>query len=176
MILKQPSPIEFLASISIKMTKKLILMRHGEAEIGAGYQKDFDRKLGATGIYRLQRLNKVLVERDFSFDLIIKSPSRRTMETAKIIAENLIVMEAHVMDSIYESSVDNLLDIIQGLPDQYEQVIVIGHNPSLTALLAYLTGDFHLSLSPGMMAVLSFDLPEWKMLSKGTGYLNEVLQ
>lgn len=151
-------------------------MRHGEAEIGTGYQKDFDRKLSPNGIYKLQRLIKVLKERDFQLDLMIKSPSRRTMDTAKILLENLKVAQQQVRDSIYESTVDNLLENVQDLPDHYERVIIIGHNPSLTALLAYLTNDLNVSLSPGMMAVLSFDLPEWKMLSKGTGYLNEVLQ
>ena len=151
-------------------------MRHGEAEIGAGYQRDFDRKLSQTGLYKLQRLNKVLGERKFQLDLMIKSPSHRTMETARIITESLEVKEQQIHESIYESSVDNLLDLIHSLPEQYAEVMIIGHNPSLTSLLAYLTDDFNLSLSPGMMAVLSFDLPEWKMLSKGTGYLNEVLQ
>ena len=151
-------------------------MRHGEAEIGAGYQRDFDRKLSPAGSYKLQRLNKVLEERQFHPGLLIKSPSRRTMETASIITQSLEVKEQQIHESVYESSVENLLDLIQSLPEQYREVMIIGHNPSLTSLLAYLTGDFNLSLSPGMMAVLSFDLPEWKMLSKGTGYLNEVLQ
>lgn len=176
MILRQLLAGVFLASITIKMGKKLILMRHGEAEIGAGYQSDFDRKLSATGKYRLQRLSKVLGERKFQLDLLIKSPSRRTMETASILLQNLEVKEQQIQETIYESSVDNLLDLIQSLPDQYAEVLIIGHNPSLTSLLAYLTGDSILSLSPGMMAIVSFDLAEWAMLSKGTGYLNEVLQ
>lgn len=158
------------------MIKKLILMRHGEAETGTGYQKDFDRKLSPAGIYKLQRLNNVLQQRNFKLSLLIKSPSRRTMDTARIITEKLQVAEQQVQNTIYDSSVDNLLDILQRLPDESGEVMIIGHNPSLTALLAYLTNDFNLSLAPGMMAVLSFDLPEWKMLSKGTGYLNEVLQ
>lgn len=151
-------------------------MRHGEAETGAGYQRDFDRKLSPAGSYKLQRLAKVLEERQLQLGLLIKSPSYRTMETASIITQSLYVKEQQIHESIYESSVDTLLDLIQTLPEQHAEVMIIGHNPSLTSLLAYLTGDFDLSLSPGMMAVLSFDLPEWKMLSKGTGYLNEVLQ
>ncbi len=151
-------------------------MRHGEAAIGTGYQKDFDRTLTATGRYKLQRLNKVLEERKFELDLLIKSPSSRTMETASIITQSIEVREQQVQESIYESSVDSLLDMIQSLPGRYGQVMIVGHNPSLTSLLSYLTADLNLSLSPGMMAVLSFDLPEWEMISKGTGYLNEVLQ
>jgi phosphohistidine phosphatase len=176
MILSYIPPSVFLASILIHMSKKLILMRHGEAEIGAGYQRDFDRKLSPVGTYKLQRLNKVLEERKFHLDLLLKSPSRRTMETASVITQSLEVKEQQIHSSIYESSVDTLLGLIQGLPEQNVEVMIIGHNPSLTSLLAYLTNDFNLSLSPGMMAVVSFDLPEWKMLSKGTGYLNEVLQ
>ncbi|HLT05954.1 MAG TPA: histidine phosphatase family protein [Cyclobacteriaceae bacterium] len=158
------------------MTKKLILMRHGEAEIGAGYQQDFERQLTTSGILKLERLNMVLVERLFQIDLLLISPSQRTLETAKIITKDLNIGAQQTEASIYESSVDNLLDLINKLPEQYQEVMVVGHNPSLTSLLAYLTGDFNLSLLPGMMAILSFDLPEWELLSKGTGQLNEVLQ
>lgn len=158
------------------MAKKLLLMRHGETEIGIGYGGDMNRKLSGTGIDKLKRLNRVLQERNTQFDLILKGPAQRTMQTADFIASSLPVKEERMEASIYESTLQNLLELVNQLPDTCGNVLIIGHNPGISSLLAYLTDDFQLPLLPGMMAVITFDLPEWKMLSKGTGNLDEVLQ
>lgn len=151
-------------------------MRHGEAETGMGYRKDFDRKLTPHGINKLQRLNTLLESRAIQFDLLIKSPAQRAMETAELLSSHLAHADLITNDKIYEGSVETLLEIIEELPDQYQNVLLVGHNPSLTSLLLYLTNDFNFAMLPGMMAVVTFHLSDWKALSRGTGYLNEVLQ
>ena len=158
------------------MVKKLTLMRHGEAETGIGRQGDFERPITGNGIIKLQRLNHVLKQKEISFDLLLKSPALRAMQTAQLISKNIIVDEEIVEAAIYENSVDILLEIIQLLPHRFENILLVGHNPGISALLVYLVGDFNLSLIPGMMAVITFDFPDWKMLSRGTGSLVEVLQ
>ncbi|MEX2591167.1 MAG: histidine phosphatase family protein [Anditalea sp.] len=151
-------------------------MRHGETNPGIGYNDDFNRKLSDKGINKLKRLNEVLQKKGAQFDLLIKSPALRTKQTAELISDNLKVKEQKIEEDIYESSLENLLEVINHLPDHFGNVLMVGHNPGINSLLAYLTNDFHISLLPGMMADVTFDLPEWKMLSKGSGCLNEVLQ
>lgn len=157
------------------MVKKLTLIRHGEAETGIGSQGDFKRAITGNGIFKLQRLNHVLKQKQTSFDLLLKSPALRAMQTAQLISNNLIIDEEIIEDAIYDSSVDTLLELIQLVPNRFENVLLVGHNPGISALLVYLVDDFNLSLLPGMMAVLTFDLPDWRMLSRGTGNLVEVL-
>ena len=151
-------------------------MRHAEAETGMGYERDFDRKLTAQGISKLHRLNKVLTEKNIQYDLLIKSPAQRTMQTAQVISAGLPVAEELVKTTVYESSLEKLLEIILALPDPLEHVLLVGHNPSISALLMYLADDFNVSLTTGMMAVITFDLPAWNMITKGSGSLSEVLQ
>ena len=151
-------------------------MRYAEAETGMGYERDFDRKLTAQGISKLHRLNKVLTEKNIQYDLLIKSPAQRTMQTAQVISAGLPVAEELVKTTVYESSLEKLLEIILALPDPLEHVLLVGHNPSISALLMYLADDFNVSLTTGMMAVLTFDLPAWNMITKGSGSLSEVLQ
>ncbi len=158
------------------MNRKLTLMRHAEAETGIGYQDDINRSLTAVGVGKLHRLNKALRESAVGFDLVIKSPATRAMETAGLITAGLFVGEELQQPDIYESSTEKLLEIISSLPDRFERVLLVGHNPSLSSLLTYLTDGFTTSLSPGMMAVISLDLPNWNMISKGSGSLSEVLQ
>lgn len=158
------------------MTRKLTLMRHGEAGTGFGYQDDIGRSLTAHGISKLKRLNIALRESATGYDLLVKSPATRARETANLISAGLSIGEEIQEPGLYESDMDRLLEIISNLPDRYERVLLVGHNPTLSSLLMYLTDGADVSLSPGMMAVISFDLPGWKMVSKGSGSLRELLQ
>jgi phosphohistidine phosphatase len=158
------------------MVRKLTLMRHGEAETGMGYRKDFDRNLTMDGVNKLQRLNKVLQQRRTRFDFLITSPAVRAVQTSHWITYTLAVDDKAVNEAMYESSVETLLDILLLLPNRYEDILMVGHNPSISSLLGYLTDDHNITLSPGMMALVAFDLPEWNMLTKGSGSIYEVLQ
>ena len=158
------------------MNRKLTLMRHGEAETGIGYKDDINRSLTDNGISKINRLNYALRESAVGFDLVLKSPATRATETASLITADLFIGKEIQEPDIYESSMERLLEIINEVPDRFERVLLVGHNPSLSSLLMYLTDGFNVSLSPGMMAVVSFDLPDWNMISKGSGSLSEVLQ
>lgn len=161
---------------TVNMEKKLSLLRHGEAELGNGYDGDFIRKLSENGTTKLIGLSKALQRKGMDFDVLIKSPAFRTMQTAHIITEYIDVKEERIDDRIYESSMDTLLEILTRLPAHFERVLIVGHNPGLSSLLVYLTNEFNLYLSPGMMAEVTFDLPEWTMITKGSGSLVEVIQ
>src|SRR5690554_7503188 len=96
MILTPATWQAFLASTSRKMVRKLTLMRHGEAETGMGYRKDFDRNLTMEGVNKLQRLNKVLQQRRTRFDFLITSPAVRAVQTSHWITYTLAVDDKSV--------------------------------------------------------------------------------
>lgn len=156
--------------------KILTLMRHGEAEHGLGQVDDFSRKLSGSGKERLKILNGMLVKNDQKFDLLIKSPARRANETAKLITYHLKIDKEESEPAIYEGSVEKLLEILKHLSDEFDNVLLVGHNPGISSLLVYLTNEINISLWPGMMAIVNLDIPNWDMLTSGTGSLKEVLQ
>ena len=155
--------------------KVLSLMRHGEAENGLGLD-DFSRKLSDTGKKRLKALNAVLAKKDQKFDLVIKSPALRAVETAKVITCHLKIDREVSEGSIYEGSTEELLEILKHLSGEFGNVLLVGHNPGISSLVTFLTDEINISLLPGMIAVVNLDIPDWRMVSSGTGSLKEILQ
>lgn len=158
------------------MGKQIALLRHGEAEPGMGVDSDLKRKLSDSGIYKLERLAQVLKDRNVFFDLLLKSPAQRTLQTADIVGKAIKVGAEEVHNRFYLAECETLFKIINQLPENCQKVILVGHNPGISALLAYLTGEFQLSLSAGMMAVMDLESARWNEVSRNSGTLVEVLQ
>jgi phosphohistidine phosphatase len=87
-------------------------------------------------------MGKLLGKMGVSPDLIISSPAKRTKETISIILEEIHFRETISYDeNIYESSADELLNIIKIFDEKLKRVLLVGHNPSLTDLANYLSKD-----------------------------------
>ena len=82
-----------------------------------------------------------LAERGFDPEVIVTSPAVRSMATAVAIAEQIEhPREAIVIDDrLYGASASQWFEIIQGLDDELQWVMYIGHNPALTELVNYLS-------------------------------------
>ncbi len=76
-------------------------------------------------------------------DLIISSPAKRALETARMFAMALDYSEKRIVigQEIYEASYIQLLNVLKTLDDAYTKVACFGHNPSITELSNYLTSD-----------------------------------
>jgi len=159
------------------MTKYLTLLRHGEAETGYGQKNDFERKLTDDGVHKLERLVNVLKDRELSYDLLLNSPAKRTVETTDIIQSGLNIKKRLVEERLYLGSAGGLLELISEIRDEHCHVILVGHNPGISGLLGNITGDYQINLSPGMMAIIEIHAEYWKIgANRGMGSLLEVLQ
>ena len=66
---------------------------------------------------------------------ILTSPAARADETARIVADALAdETEITVVDDLYGADVDDVIDLVQGLDDSVQRVMVVGHNPTMAAL------------------------------------------
>jgi len=82
-------------------------------------------------------------------ELLIASPARRTQQTAEIFARELQIPERHVrLDEVmYLAPPDTILKVIHGCGPRIERLMIIGHNPGISALANALAprakfGDF----------------------------------
>jgi len=157
------------------MKKLLTILRHGEAQMGDMASSDFTRPLSIEGIHKIKGITEIVKNRNTSFDLLIKSPSTRTLETANLILEQISIPEVKIEQSIYESSLDNLVGIIKDIPVDISNALLIGHNPALTALVSYLTHDDNIYLSPGTMVRMEVYVGNWDHISQGSASVFEVL-
>ena len=114
--------------------KSLYLIRHAKSSKEDPTLRDFDRPLSERGIHEAAFMAALLKFKHVQPDLIISSPAIRAISTAKNFAKALKFPEDNIQleNSIYEAEPSDLYEIIHQISDQFETVLMFGHNPSLS--------------------------------------------
>jgi phosphohistidine phosphatase len=116
--------------------KTLFLVRHAKSSWDDTALPDQDRPLNKRGERDAPRMGERLAKRHIKADLILSSPARRALMTAKVIAKSIdykpkrIVVEAQ----LYPGAVDDLLKLVHSLGKKQDRVMIVGHNPALMEL------------------------------------------
>lgn len=111
-------------------------------------------------------MGSLLKNKNINPDLILCSPSLRTLTTAEIIANRIEYKdEIETNKSIYEASYSSLEKIISEIDDKNETVFFIGHNPGLSALVNHLC-ETNLDIPTCAVVEISFDTNSWEKISK----------
>jgi phosphohistidine phosphatase len=155
------------------MVKSLVLVRHAQAEPYSPVIKDEERELTATGVADASRMGKHLHTLQVIPDLIVASPAYRTITTAQLLAEQLGYETSKIRTetTLYESSMRNLMAVVNELDERYLQVMIVSHNPTLTYLAEYLT-HAEIGTVPTCGSVqIRFDNIFWQQVSGNTGKL-----
>ena len=151
--------------------KRLILIRHAKSSWNNPGLTDFDRPLNKRGKRDAPVMGKRLKNRDVKPDLIISSPAKRALKTARIIAEEIGYPKVKIVThaSIYGEGMSALLELIRNLDDSHNRVIMFGHNPDFTMLAEHLT-DHRVGNMPtcGIFCV-DFEVDSWKQISERKG-------
>ncbi|RXJ94893.1 phosphohistidine phosphatase [Malaciobacter molluscorum] len=113
--------------------KKLYLIRHAKSSWKNLTLSDFDRPLDKRGKVDAPLMAELLKEKEIKPDLIIASPAYRTRKTAQIIANRLGYDKKQIVyfESLYHATLETLIDAFKYLDDRYENVFLVGHNPSI---------------------------------------------
>lgn len=149
--------------------KKLILIRHAKAEKDS-FGKDFDRPLKYPGIQDARFMADRIKEKEITPQLIVSSPALRTKTTAEIFADTFHLPDPTTKKSIYEASRETWLKVINGLPDEYNTIAVVGHNPGVAEILRYLTGEGR-EVHTSTVALVEFDIDNWAEVTGDSGKL-----
>lgn len=124
--------------------RTLYLVRHAKSSWESPGVRDFDRPLNDRGLRDAPKMAKTLVDRHVSPDLVVTSPAKRAQTTAMFFARAFGTPEEQVVRNpdIYDALPFTILQIISGLPDSAQTVIMFGHNPSFTEVANHFTEDF----------------------------------
>ena len=135
--------------MSTNKSKRLTLVRHGNAEQDADV-RDFERPLSRKGHNEALEMARRFQERGLTPDLILTSAATRTRETAEAFAKVLGVAARLLQadDALYLAEGDHILTTIRGVGPRVGHLMVIGHNPGISAAA--------ISLAP---EVVANDLP-----------------
>ena len=97
---------------------------------------DRERPLNDRGKRDAPKMGRRLAALGVSPDVILASPARRALKTARILAEELgyRLEDIRVDARLYASEPDVLLQVIRELGDGKKCVMLVGHNPEMTEL------------------------------------------
>ena len=124
----------------------LYLLRHGIAvEPGTpGFEDDADRPLIPKGERRLREAAAAMKKLELSFDLILSSPFLRAKQTSDIVAGELKLRKRlEFSDELAPGGGSKaLIQRLSGWEPAPENVLLVGHEPSLSRLISLLvSGD-----------------------------------
>ena len=146
--------------------KTIILMRHAKAEQGDFDISDFERKLTSKGRSDADMAAKTLLKKVKKLDLIITSSAKRTLKTAKIVAENYQIDKNKILsiNEIYEAGADSYIQVLRSLNDEkVNTAMIVGHNPTIGAMASILSGNEIIEFKPSSFAVFNLTIETWKM-------------
>ena len=155
----------------------LILMRHAKA----GHAPvDFDRPLAPRGRQQAAWQGSALARAVGGVDLAIVSSSARTRQTLiGLNSGGLRVAETWFEDSLYASSWEGILGLLQRVPEDAGSVIVVAHEPTISMAAVMLASkdspvrDLHAGFSTGTAAI--GDVDGWGYLDRGGYVVRDVL-
>lgn len=154
----------------------LYVVRHGIAEERAPSGLDRDRRLTAAGRERMRRAARGLGRLGVEVDVLLTSPLPRASETAGVLAAALPgVPTPRVFDALATGfgSVE-LLRQLRPLAGT-ERLMVVGHEPTLSGLIALLlTGSVSgaaVTMKKGAVALLELE----RLAPRGEAFLRWLL-
>jgi phosphohistidine phosphatase len=158
--------------------KRLLLMRHSYAENGYQGITDLKRNLTEKGIQTITNQAKRLHETSFYPDCIIASHALRANKTASLLAEKINFTKPVIIDPfIYdEYSPEEFIDYLRQLPDSYNTVLLVGHNPNITDIFSLLTQTNSLSFSPATITVLNMNINSWSSAKLGIVDIEKIIE
>jgi len=147
--------------------RTLYLLRHAKSSWSDASLRDFDRPLNDRGREAAKRIGERLASESLSAPFVICSPALRTRQTAEIVFESSgLSAEQRFEERVYEASLRDLLQVVSEIHDDKHVAIVIGHNPGLEELLAFLTGESR-RMPTCALAKVTFDVASWRDVSSG---------
>ena len=150
------------------MTKELMLLRHAKSSWDDPEIPDHERPLNKRGKQNAITMGKYLKKEKLVPDLIISSTAKRANKTADIISKQSGYDDGMIQsETLYSSSSENYIKVINDIPDKYNKVLLVGHNPILEDVIARILGESH-TMKTCSLAYIELSINSWKKFSYGT--------
>jgi phosphohistidine phosphatase len=160
--------------------KTLLVLRHGKSDWSTG-EDDFDRPLIDRGRLGSRKMGAWIRHRKLRPDLVLSSPAERARETTEAACQamGLAAKKVRWDERIYAAPTEFLLAALADCPKGVERVMLVGHNPGLEDLVAYLAeGELDIPddgkvLPTSALAQLEV-FADWPKLTRGCATLVSV--
>lgn len=153
--------------------KTLFIMRHGQKDTSNLNVDDYDIEVTKKGLEDVKKISKLLKEKNVLPDLLVASPAKRTKTTAELVAKELGYSKNIMYNEVlFQAFVNEVIESITYTFDNVDTLMIIGHNPSLTALGVTLAG-LKEKILMGEVVKIEFDCNSWTSIDKSNARLIE---
>lgn len=156
--------------------RRLILFRHGKSDWDASFSSDHERPLSKRGVRAAKGMGLVLAKAGLVPDHAFTSSAVRARTTLELaVAAGHWDTTVEITGDLYGTSPAGALEVAARAPDEAESVMLVGHEPTWSALAYHLTGG---AVTVKTATVVGIDLyvDHWHRLPAVTGDLAFVLQ
>jgi phosphohistidine phosphatase len=164
--------------------KRLTLLRHAKSDWLDRSLRDFDRPLNARGMKGAKAMGLYAAEKKMVFDAVVASPAVRVTETIDHFeAAYGQTLHPDWDRRVYLASSVTLIDVLRGVDDSANHVLMVGHNPGLEDLVFDLVPDDGSSplrdvveekFPTAALAIMELSIDRWADLDNRTARLIEV--
>jgi phosphohistidine phosphatase len=145
--------------------RRLVLLRHAKAEHLGG--PDHARPLALVGRRQAGAVGAQLLAEELVPDHVLCSSSLRTRQTWELLRSGFgpVAREisVDVRDEVYDAGVPELLALLREVPQSAATVLVVGHEPTMSAAASRLAGP---GSSPQVLDRIGRGVPtaSWSLL------------
>ena len=141
----------------IKM-KFITFVRHAKSSWDSFSIPDHDRPLNDRGQRDSVFMGKKLFSLGLNPQIIISSSAKRAQLTAKNIAKSLSDTDIIIKEELYDSYPADYIKIIGEIDEKYSDVMMVGHNPTMTDIVNYFSPDIIYNVPTTGVFKIQFDV------------------
>jgi phosphohistidine phosphatase len=145
--------------------KILTLVRHAKSSWSDSSLSDKKRPLNKRGEHDAPVMGRRIAEHGIRPSLIVSSPANRAWTTAKIIAQEISYPLEFLQreDSLYLASLDEFLDVLVAQDNEFNSIMLVGHNPGITDFANFLSPGLTHNLPTAGVVSVEIDQDHWNL-------------
>ena len=157
--------------------KRLLILRHAKSDWHAGVSSDHERPLNARGERAARVVGRFLAKAGQVPELALTSTARRARTTLELAAEaGSWALPIEARDDLYETHPLHVLEVLRAMPDSFDSLLLVGHEPTSSALAERLIAGGQskpgcLRFVTAAMARIDLHVPSWSAVDDGVGEL-----
>jgi len=146
--------------------KTLFITRHAKSSWEHPVLSDLERPVIENGVIKTRKIIDFFIQKKITVDMIMCSHATRAIETAYLLADGFNYPREHIdiNPNLYECSEESLLNEVLALPNNKDNIIIIGHNPALTQFANFFLRQKIDFLPTSAVVSISFDTTQWEKI------------
>ena len=157
----------------------LSLIRHAESDLINFDGDDMSRPISSQGVKKTKKILCLLKKKKISFEEVFCSPSRRTIETLRLLEKVCHNSKISYIDDLYHSSGADIFDLVM-LNAKKQKVLIVSHEPLLSCSIDnFFNGSENEhyvnaveEYTPSALFNISFKCKKWYEIEKSKAIIN----